>query len=194
MRGKGRLMLTFKQLYGITPAHAGKSLTTFDAGKLIPGSPPHMRGKVKLHGDTKRYSGITPAHAGKRAGHRLGLILNKDHPRTCGEKQRGGLDAAQKLGSPPHMRGKGFVTAGKSPPLGITPAHAGKRESLSRCSSCTWDHPRTCGEKYVSYAADFWLMGSPPHMRGKVLYGLCRWFALGITPAHAGKSQLDNSE
>ena len=50
------------------------------------------------------------------------------------------------------------------------------------------DHPRICGEKAPAGESLTALLGSPPHMRGKVLkvaaYSLCK----GITPAYAGKS------
>ena len=86
MRGKVCFLGCISVLTGITPAYAGKSgrylqrgyggkdhprvcgekLTTFDAGKLIPGSPPRMRGKAQQMIDAERETGITPAYAGKR--------------------------------------------------------------------------------------------------------------------------------
>ena len=116
----------------ITPAHAGKravivsytcntkdhprtcgeKLTTFDAGKLIPGSPPHMRGKDAVKRHSARGLGITPAHAGKRPLLTLSMALF--------------------TGSPPHMRGKVGHCLASSSILGITPAHAGKRLKRSR--------------------------------------------------------------
>ena len=53
------------------------------------------------------------------------------------------------------------------------------------------DHPRMRGEKKVIQNHCFSLLGSPPHARGKDLYmtsGACH---SGITPACAGKSNLD---
>ena len=54
--------------------------------------------------------------------------------------------------------------------LWITPAYAGKR--LRFHGFCTWgrDHPRLCGEKALSISMPSWSQGSPPPMRGKVLY------------------------
>ena len=92
MRGKGLRRFRDCIPVGITPAHAGKSknaqgpadscedhprtcgekLTTFDAGKLIPGSPPHMRGKAASRDFQIWYLRITPAHAGKRSHERNG--------------------------------------------------------------------------------------------------------------------------
>ena len=72
-------------------------------------------------------------------------------------------------GSPPHMRGKVDGKAVKLTGDGIT--------------------PRTCGEKLFSMVIRIWPLGSPPHMRGKVGECLGSHLRLGITPAHAGKSQ-----
>ena len=71
----------------------------------------------------------------------------------------------------------------------ITPAHAGKRLFILYHHYILWDHPRTCGEKVMLPLNHSRKAGSPPHMRGKVtLKGLLHR-TLGITPAHAGKSE-----
>ena len=70
------------------------------------GSPPHMRGKGGIQPQQRKCMGITPAYAGKREFCANCYILNKDHPRICGEKS-GYFDLRNSvLGSPPHMRGK----------------------------------------------------------------------------------------
>ena len=86
VRGKARHLVRGAVKRGITPACAGKrepppafracgrdhprvcgeKLTTFDSGKLIPGSPPRVRGKVPSRRSNKAKPGITPACAGKR--------------------------------------------------------------------------------------------------------------------------------
>ena len=50
------------------------------------------------------------------------------------------------------------------------------------------DHPRTCGEKFQMFTDIVQLLGSPPHMRGKVRVCVKSDLATRITPAHAGKS------
>ena len=87
VRGKELRVETCFSHDGITPAYAGKSRTglygntggrdhprvcgekkfTFDAGKLIPGSPPRMRGKALDLNLLTASLGITPAYAGKSA-------------------------------------------------------------------------------------------------------------------------------
>ena len=72
--------------------------------------------------------------------------------------------------------------------MGITPAHAGKRNIASVKLNEAWDHPRTCGEKMGVGCPEYILLGSPPHMRGKVHFLRRQDRRAGITPAHAGKS------
>ena len=106
------------------------------------------------------------------------------------------------------MRGKEWGVSVEDAGIGITPAHAGKSPGHSSGEARNWDHPRTCGEKFIEssgplHAArdhprtcgekrltvtfDVLRKGSPPHMRGKGLGFPALSDLLGITPAHAGK-------
>ena len=73
-------------------------------------------------------------------------------------------------------------------PMGITPAYAGKRDSVRCSSGFRRDHPRLCGEKPEHGKICLLLMGSPPPMRGKVVTLAFISTLMGITPAYAGKS------
>ena len=90
MRGKVIPRKNGKTIFGITPAHAGKSPLPTDtrkSGRDHPrtcgekgffayimksswGSPPHMRGKVVATIQFDDNEGITPAHAGKRSAYK----------------------------------------------------------------------------------------------------------------------------
>ena len=48
------------------------------------------------------------------------------------------------------MRGKVQKTAGHTGNAGITPAHAGKSDDRAENALGAQDHPRTCGEKWIS--------------------------------------------
>ena len=90
-------------------------------------------------------------------------------------------------GSPPRMRGKVFVNFYGRPPVGITPAYAGKRASRCSFGMDSRDHPRVCGEKNMFRKLESKREGSPPRMRGKALRYVVVNTIVGITPAYAGK-------
>ena len=127
MRGKVAWSCSHLRPCGITPAHAGKSLTLptqkpsngdhpracgekgASTNLMLPsvGSPPRMRGKADKNTTVRHAIRITPAHAGKSCSAPVKLKCHK--------------------GSPPRMRGKGFTLVNRVLGVGITPAHAGKR-------------------------------------------------------------------
>ena len=150
VRGKVR-RLTLERLFtGITPACAGKSTKLRNAirskwdhprmcgeksaASTCPicarGSPPHVRGKVKENQTLWYEDRITPACAGKSYIRLALLHPTWDHPRMCGEKQLVAELPKTSLGSPPHVRGKGFVHRHNVFRQGITPACAGKSGPL----------------------------------------------------------------
>ena len=106
VRGKTAQSKLGVSIYGITPAHAGKSgaptlataatgdhprvcgekLRIVEVGRVKEGSPPRMRGKICADVIVHIQPGITPACAGKSCSHRSFVVLLRDHPRACGEK------------------------------------------------------------------------------------------------------------
>ena len=146
MRGKAKAQRWAYGSVRITPAYAGKRALLVRPLTLMrdhpricgekrgmqistpffQGSPPHMRGKDFERDMCSKHSRITPAYAGKRKLHQRSFSACRDHPRICGEKRCNGYRDADRTGSPPHMRGKGWP-----PPIPclsgrITPAYAGK--------------------------------------------------------------------
>ena len=69
----------------------------------------------------------------------------------------------------------------------ITPAYAGKSNSVTTFSDREQDHPRLCGEKPFRCTVHVLYYGSPPPMRGKAEKDLAESELLRITPAYAGK-------
>ena len=74
---------------------------------------------------------ITPAYAGKSLSVGVLWIHDKDHPRLCGEKIEERNPSDYVLGSPPPMRGKVYSFGNVKDQVGITPAYAGKRDSVA---------------------------------------------------------------
>ena len=133
--------------------------------------------------------GSPPAYAGKSRGPRKGSRCRQDHPRVCGEKEMLAQAGAIWVGSPPRMRGKVWPMSTPLSPVRITPAYAGKRTPYIPMSSTPRDHPRTCGEKIEYTGIHRVVLGSPPHMRGKVALLGEGQVKLGITLAYARKSE-----
>ena len=207
-RGKGKGRYHRLARAGITPAHAGKSVSNARSmckpqdhprsrgEKLLlaglpvgrEGSPPLTRGKVN-HFSTLVFSlGITPAHAGKSKKSAASSGAFGDHPRSRGEKGRVRAGRERRIGSPPLTRGKELKRSLMDEVRGITPAHAGKSKTASCRRAMMWDHPRSRGEKHFVTSSSLFAMGSPPLTRGKAARTLPPLCLPRITPAHAGKS------
>ena len=188
MRGKDNHRQKASRQDGITPAYAGKSITSAMLFLSCLGSPPRMRGKGCASSCTPTMTGITPAYAGKSSVRELLLIVSRDHPRVCGEKPVAMHSCTMTRGSPPRMRGKAHLSDTCSTVGGITPAYAGKRKSKAYGTYHPQDHPRVCGEKPIPQIFVIQSTGSPPRMRGKVRKCRPSPAPRGITPAYAGKS------
>ena len=112
----------------------------------------------------------------------------------CGEKVVPLVCTTCDMGSPPHVRGKGIVGICVVLPERITPAYAGKGcgDKVKHCFH--EDHPRVCGEKMSNFSRCSFIMGSPPHVRGKAAAESLQIQRLRITPACAGKSHWSGSQ
>ena len=146
-----------------------------------------MRGKGVVPHIPAQPAGITPARAGKSNYCPIGCGFFEDHPRACGEKRCQTRKIRPSQGSPPRVRGKARVLLGLLAVEGITPARAGKRAIGFTWNFIPWDHPRACGEKRTFAKHCRAAVGSPPRVRGKVLFGYEQAPSTRITPARAGK-------
>ena len=214
MRGKARGFCTFCLCCRITPAYAGKSrgairgrehqkdhprlcgekLERIRLYKPDSGSPPPMRGKVLRFAQKAYASGITPAYAGKSFKYPHAGISARDHPRLCGEKFSNFIFHSSQLGSPPPMRGKGCTFGAARKRRRITPAYAGKSVRFCALHLICEDHPRLCGEKFRLLHPSEMRLGSPPPMRGKAAESEENIPINRITPAYAGKSDMDSPD
>ena len=210
MRGKAGSSPASGTFDRITPAYAGKSnrdqtiLTTFedhprvcgekdgrlDFSMLQKGSPPRVRGKGYMILSGIWDFRITPACAGKSCLAAIYAYNEGDHPRVCGEKSVPLRCSISAVGSPPRVRGKAWRLPAAPGTQGITPACAGKSGPISASGRAIRDHPRVCGEKALHDGGILPAQGSPPRVRGKVVVSRNLCLLSGITPACAGKSEL----
>ena len=95
---------------------------------------------------------------------------------------------APNSGSPPRMRGKPQAQRSSLSERRITPAHAGKTQSIKSFHFLSTDHPRACGENAGGFTGADAINGSPPRMRGKQVFYKESDLVGRITPAHAGKT------
>ena len=210
-RGRGKVQSSFllPDIYGITPAWAGKSwsftsvsaasedhprvggekLLQFALPLLLTGSPPRGRGKGRPPCTVQTIQRITPAWAGKRRNRGCCAAGKGDHPRVGGEKRCSGNTRIRPRGSPPRGRGKASLMLLMASATRITPAWAGKSTSYLRSETWWRDHPRVGGEKLHTFSENFPFSGSPPRGRGKDIKSSVSFSWFGITPAWAGKSR-----
>ena len=73
---------------------------------------------------------------------------------------------------------------------GITPAHAGNTIFFDIQVYKYRDHPRPCGEHNYGYCIKSKFGGSPPPMRGTLANKDFPEQSIGITPAHAGNTDI----
>ena len=92
------------------------------------------------------------------------------------------------------MRGKEFIIKLFHYGTRITPAHAGKSSKVQPSKSLAEDHPRTCGEKLQIALLHIRAVGSPPHMRGKVLRKVIRESEQEDHPRTCGEKNLGRAK
>ncbi len=170
----------------------GENAMTKLAKTWAQGSPPHVRGKPCFSSLARLVVGITPACAGKTRHGNLVNVGFEDHPRMCGENKMANKKAWEPRGSPPHVRGKLGEPLDRLQIGRITPACAGKTICPSSRLTLSWDHPRMCGENQMVFTRTTLALGSPPHVRGKLLLLVSHTSKRRITPACAGKTRISS--
>ena len=93
-------------------------------------------------------------------------------------------------GSSPRMRGKQERWARARLSLGLIPAHAGKTPCSATSRFGDRAHPRACGENGLIRGESCGGAGSSPRMRGKHHSAQLPQVAVGLIPAHAGKTRF----
>ena len=152
---------------GDHPRRCGENNTVPVYGRQPIGSPPQVRGKLCTDFFIGQFQRITPAGAGKTPSIRHLAGGGRDHPRRCGENRTDPKSAAERLGSPPQVRGKPPRRIFSFASARITPAGAGKTRATLNERFVNQDHPRRCGENGRNLTLEYHEVGSPPQVRGK---------------------------
>ena len=154
------------------------------------GSSPRMRGALIVVDDHLVIPGIIPADAGSTLTDRAAQVIDKDHPRGCGEHKLTRALVNSGRGSSPRMRGAlSFGCAGQVRP-GIIPADAGSTRSSAGTGRPGEDHPRGCGEHWSGWYIVLSVQGSSPRMRGALCAKISAVKCIGIIPADAGSTLM----
>ena len=197
---------------GIIPAYAGNTqhpmtrvLEAWDHPRVcgehfrmplrfgsVPGSSPRMRGTLRLTIFSEEIDGIIPAYAGNTFRRLVSMILNRDHPRVCGEHVANTSRGIFRSGSSPRMRGTHVRGGCDETFSGIIPAYAGNTGAQHLSFPFDRDHPRVCGEHFTIRFVTTAVTGSSPRMRGTLRFGLQRGQVRGIIPAYAGNTQIED--
>ena len=152
------------------------------------GSSPRMRGARVRFRSHFPLLGIIPADAGSTHGLTSLTLVNRDHPRGCGEHIFRHTSVCFPSGSSPRMRGAQRPEQRDRHDQGIIPADAGSTHPGYRRIVPCQDHPRGCGEHYWQRSWPVWSGGSSPRMRGAPGHIPADGDKTGIIPADAGST------
>ena len=170
------------------PRMCGEHRICCQSCKISTGSSPHVRGALVQDFLQGLSTGIIPACAGSTVSWRIRRPPCRDHPRMCGEHNRGSSFGQSHKGSSPHVRGARAGRLCGVPRSGIIPACSGSTPSNTTPRATTRDHPRMCGEHTDVRAVEAAHQGSSPHVRGALHDHRISILFLGIIPACAGST------
>ena len=136
---------------------------------------------------------ITPALAGTTSGYTNQKGATQDHPRACGDNVMTLNYRPLVTGSPPRLRGQPTRLVLDQGYAGITPALAGTTKGNGFDFSVEGDHPRACGDNFISFISESGTPGSPPRLRGQPELPIASDSGPRITPALAGTTPIPRS-
>ena len=113
------------------PRACGEQELPFAALVLLTGSSPRVRGTANGRDQAEAMPGIIPARAGSSQWRLRCPLPCRDHPRACGEQGDGNTPGLTHPGSSLRVRGAVNGAYGARCHVGIIPARAGSRKTLS---------------------------------------------------------------
>ena len=153
------------------------------------GSSPLTRGKRAGRYVLQWPARLIPAHAGKTGACMRRPRQRRAHPRSRGENASWSSVCLLLRGSSPLTRGKRAACDWSKIARRLIPAHAGKTITCRVGQYTRRAHPRSRGENSVSGPFSGSMIGSSPLTRGKQTARVRVSRALGLIPAHAGKTR-----
>ena len=198
---------------GLIPACAGKTKQDYQPTQYTPahprvcgenhagmvraawelGSSPRVRGKLVCWRVSRVLAGLIPACAGKTVRLCAAWRLAWAHPRVCGENAVCELHFVKFSGSSPRVRGKLPTPSERQADNRLIPACAGKTIGRYQPSLPGRAHPRVCGENFEATRREVAEKGSSPRVRGKLKTYLGDLINVGLIPACAGKTRVNNA-
>ncbi len=175
---------------GDHPRMCGEHRICCQSCKISTGSSPHVRGALVQDFLQGLSTGIIPACAGSTVSWRIRRPPCRDHPRMCGEHNRGSSFGQSHKGSSPHVRGARQACDDALQESGIIPACAGSTCWSRSTSRTVRDHPRMCGEHFDAGDLEVHVGGSSPHVRGAPRVEGLEPEKSGIIPACAGSTMV----
>ena len=151
---------------GDHPRMCGEHRICCQSCKISTESSPHVRGALVQDFLQGLSTGIIPACAGSTVSWRIRRPPCRDHPRMCGEHNRGSSFGQSHKGSSPHVRGARQACDDALQESGIIPACAGSTRPNLDCPRLWGDHPRMYGEHDNQQPDAYRPVGSSPHVRG----------------------------
>ena len=186
--GKTYLLHRLLSLVRAHPRSRGENRPIPRAAPWTTGSSPLTRGKRVEELETDAHRRLIPAHAGKTTDAISRMYHAGAHPRSRGENLVATAAVDAVCGSSPLTRGKRDQRRPRQRLLRLIPAHAGKTAESGCDQRSTAAHPRSRGENLPGVAGAFNRVGSSPLTRGKHGGGRGLSRAVGLIPAHAGKT------
>ena len=188
--GKTRCGISSRAQVRAHPRSRGENFQTQVMPRLQAGSSPLTRGK---HWSTIWQgisAGLIPAHAGKTRRATKRAVRSRAHPRSRGENLSHTARMNVETGSSPLTRGKPSWHLMLCEAHRLIPAHAGKTAPSTSSPWAGWAHPRSRGENERHRRSHRLYPGSSPLTRGKPDLTMEDATALGLIPAHAGKTRM----
>ena len=149
------------------PRSRGGNVAPAQRLKQLAGPSPLARGKRRCRRAASACDGTIPARAGETLTGFLGLLLQRDHPRSRGGNAGHRAEPELQPGPSPLARGKLHPKTQTANIYGTIPARAGETITTANARELFGDHPRSRGGNSMGTGWGRLTLGPSPLARGK---------------------------